>query len=94
MTKGKIVISALKEIFERHGIPEKVRSDNGPLFDRREFIHLAREWGIQLRSSGPYYAQSNGEADRSVQTIKNMKSLLVLQNFTIARKSGNILLAY
>ena len=29
-----------------------------------------------------------------IQTLLNVKSLLVLQNFTIARKSGIIVLAY
>ena len=66
------VIYALKEIFARHGIPEKVRSDNGPPFDCAEFTHFAKQWDIELVPSSPKYQQSNGEVERAVQTIKNI----------------------
>eukprot|EP00795_Rhopilema_esculentum_P001597 gene1597-16054_t len=75
MSRGKgaaNVINKLKDVFARHGIPEEIRSDNGPPFDSGEFACFAKEWGIQLSSSSPYYLQSNGEAERSVQTIKNI----------------------
>ena len=75
MNKGKRapdVINTLKDVFARHGIPEEIRSDNGPPFDSSEFTHFAQEWDILLSPSSPYYPQSNGEAERSVQTIKNI----------------------
>ncbi len=75
MNKGKRapnVINILKDVFGRHGIPEEIRSDNGPLFESSEFTNFALEWDILLSLSSPYYPQSNGEAERSVQTIKNI----------------------
>ena len=36
-TKSSEIIRALKSIFARHGIPEQVRSDNGPQYDSAEF---------------------------------------------------------
>ena len=75
MNKGKRapdVINTLKDVFARHGIPEEIRSDNGPPFDSSEFMHFAKEWDIHLSPSSPYYPQSNGEAERSVQTIKKI----------------------
>ncbi len=70
MNKGKRapnVINILKDVFARHGIPEEIRSDNGPLFDSSEFTNFALEWDILLSLSSPYYPQSNGEAERSVK---------------------------
>ena len=75
MSRGKAapnVISKLKGVFARHGIPEKIRSDNGPPFDSGEFAPFAKEWDIQLSPASLYYLQSNVEAERSVQTIKNI----------------------
>ena len=37
------IIRALKAIFARNGIPEKVRSDKGPPYDSQEYSHFARE---------------------------------------------------
>ena len=34
-------IKALKSIFARHGVPETVRSDNGPQYSSAEFQTLA-----------------------------------------------------
>ena len=42
-TKSHEVIRALKTIFGRHGIPEEVRSDNGPQYASAEFTHFAKE---------------------------------------------------
>lgn len=36
-TTSKTIINILKSLFTRHGIPEIVRSDNGPQFSSREF---------------------------------------------------------
>ena len=35
-TNSSELIRALESIFARHGIPEQVRSDNGPQFDSEE----------------------------------------------------------
>ena len=69
---GSEIIRALKAIFARNGIPELARSDNGPPYDSQEYSHFAREWGFQIAPSSAMYAQSNGEAERAVQTVKNI----------------------
>jgi len=66
------VISHLKAIFARHGIPETVISDNGLQYSSAEFSKFAQEWGFSLVTSSPKYPQSNGEAERTVQTMKNL----------------------
>ena len=62
----------LKSIFSRHGIPEIVRSDNGPQFASKEFKQFAKEYGLQQVTSSPHYPQSNGAVERKVQTVKGM----------------------
>ena len=67
------IVMALKDIFAKNGISEKVRSDNGLPYNSQEYSHFAREWGFQIAPSSPRYAQSNGEAERAVQTVKKIR---------------------
>ena len=66
------MINHLKAIFARHGIPETVISDNGPQYSSAEFAKFAEDWGFTHITSSPKYPQSNGEAERMVQTTKNL----------------------
>ena len=63
---------SLRSVFTRHGIPEIVRSDNGPQYDAAEFAKLAKDWEFKHVTSSPFCAQSNGEAERALQTAKNL----------------------
>ena len=42
-----------------------------PIFTSQEFRDFTRTWGIQHRITSPTNAQSNGQAEHFVQTIKN-----------------------
>ena len=69
---SKAVIRHLKAIMSLHGIPDVIVSDNGPQFASSEFLQFAEEYGFVHTTSSPRYPQSNGEAERAVQTIKRM----------------------
>ena len=64
------VISVLKQLFGQHGIPHKLLSDNGPQYDCVEFRTFAADWGFKHVTSSPRYPQSNGFAERMIQTVK------------------------
>ena len=66
------VIRKMRKIFGRHGYPDIVYSDNGPCYASDEFRKFAEESEFQHVTSSPTYAQSNGLAERMVQTVKNM----------------------
>ena len=65
------VISCLKAIFGRLGIPEFFMSDNMP-FNSREFRSFARDYDFQLITSSPHYPRSNGMAEMAVKLVKSM----------------------
>ena len=71
-TSSTAVISALKTIFARFGIPDTVRSDNGPQFDSAEFAEFAKGYGFSHKTSSPRFPQSNGLVERMVKTVKQL----------------------
>jgi len=66
------VINSVKSIFARHGVPETVISDNARYYTSQEFTLFASEYGFKHLTSNPRRPSENGEAERAVQTIKNL----------------------
>lgn len=66
------VISALKPIFVGYGIPEELVSDNGPQYAPQEVSDFAKEYNFQHTTSSQHFPQSNGHAQRVVQTVKKL----------------------
>ena len=52
---AKSVITAAKERFSTHGIPDIVISDNGPCFSALSFQEFAAKYGFLLTTSSPRY---------------------------------------
>ena len=71
-TTSSAIITALKAVFSRHGLPEVVRSDNGPQYSSHEFARFADTSNFKHVTSSSLYPQSNGQAERAVQTVKNI----------------------
>ena len=65
-------IHVLKSHFRRHGIPLKLRTDNGPQYSSQEFVDFCKAYDIEHHTSSPYHPQSNGSAERAVQTVKRL----------------------
>ncbi|XP_061877492.1 kinesin-1 heavy chain-like isoform X3 [Entelurus aequoreus] len=62
----------MKAVFSRQGIARRVISDNGPCYNSSEFKQFAESWGFQHITSSPHYPQSNGLAEKTVQTAKRI----------------------
>ncbi len=73
-TTSKVIIQHLKSLFSHHGIPEILRSDNGPQFSSLEFAKFASTYEFQHTTSSPRFPQSNGQVERFVKTMKAMMS--------------------
>ncbi len=66
------VIAHLKFVFEEHGIPSKLVTDNGPQYASATFQEFSRSYGFTYVTSSPLYPQSNGLSERTVQTVKGL----------------------
>ena len=84
-------ITHLKSLFARYGIPDKLISDNGPQYSSDAFKSFAKSYGFDHITTSPHFPQANGQAERTVQTVKSLLkksedpylALLAYRNTTI-----------
>ena len=79
-TSSTTVISHIKSIFARFGIPKIVVSDNGPQFSSSVFKQFARDWDFQHVTSSPKYPRSNSMAESGVKVAKGVFKKTYLAN--------------
>ncbi|CAF1043728.1 unnamed protein product [Brachionus calyciflorus] len=66
----KVVINRCNRLYSIVGIPEIVRSDNGPPFNSKEFADFAKHMGFKHRKITPYWPQANGQVESFMKKIK------------------------
>ncbi len=66
------VITELKAIFARFGVPATVISDNSPQYASKDMSEFASKYNFHHVMSSLYYSQSNGLAERAVRTTKEL----------------------
>lgn len=70
--QASTVINAMKSVFARFGSPDQLISDNGPPFSSAKFAEFTKFWEIHHVTSSPGFPQSNGQVERTVQTVKGL----------------------
>ena len=78
-TTSNSIVTTLKSIFSRHGIPAAFVSGNGPQFASMKMMEFASKYGFRHVTSSPRFPQSNGLAERTVKgelTLKFWMSFL------------------
>ncbi|GJR63089.1 putative reverse transcriptase domain-containing protein [Tanacetum coccineum] len=68
----------LKEIVCRHGVPVLIISDRDNHFTSRFWISLQEALGTNLDMSTTYHPQTDGQSERTIQTIKDMLRTCVI----------------
>jgi transposase InsO family protein len=67
---SKDVVNFIKEhVIHRFGIPQTITTDGGSVFISEEFRKFTADVGIKLIRLSPYYAQVNGQAEASNQSL-------------------------
>ena len=68
-TTAEKVIDCLDEMFSRHGLPETLKSDNGPQFRSEEFKTFCELNGIMPLKVTAKWPQANGEVERQNDSL-------------------------
>ncbi|GJX48506.1 putative reverse transcriptase domain-containing protein [Tanacetum coccineum] len=68
----------MKEIVVRHGIPVSIISDHDSHFTSRVWQSLHKALGTQLNLSTAYHPQTDGQSERTIQTLEDMLRACVI----------------
>ena len=68
-TSFKSVIPKLEKILSSFGIPEVIKTDNGPPFNGREFAEFCQQLGIKHQKVTPLWPEANGLVERFMRNL-------------------------
>ena len=67
------------EIVKLHGVPVSIVSDQDPRFTSRFWPKLQKALGTSLHFSTAFHPQTNGQSERTIQTLEDMLRACVLE---------------
>ena len=68
----RLVQLYLKEVVTRHGVPVTIVSDRDPRFNSRFWRQFQECLCTKLKMSTTYHPQTDGQSERTIQTIEDM----------------------
>ncbi|GKB33138.1 putative reverse transcriptase domain-containing protein [Tanacetum coccineum] len=68
----------IKEIVSRHGVPISIISDRDSHFTSRFWQSLQNALGTQLHMSTTYHPETDGQSERTIQTLEDMLRACVI----------------
>ncbi|KAG7298724.1 hypothetical protein JYU34_017133 [Plutella xylostella] len=93
-TTAQAVITVLRDIWAKFGLPKQTVSDNGPPFSSVEFQQFLSHNGIEHIFSSPYHPASNGAAENAVKICKRAIKKALKQKLDVDVALNRFLLAY
>ncbi|GJR41822.1 putative reverse transcriptase domain-containing protein [Tanacetum coccineum] len=74
----KLARMYLKEVVTRHGIPVSIICDRDPRFASNFWRSLQKALGTSLDMSTAYHSQTDGQSERTIQTLEDMLRACVI----------------
>jgi transposase InsO family protein len=68
----------ISEIVRLHGVPQKIISDRGSVFTGRFWTSFQEALGTQLNFSTAYHPETDGQTERTNQTLEDMLRMYVM----------------
>ena len=93
-TAAETLIPKLHKILCTHGIPEVIKSDNGPPFNGEKIKEYARRQGFQHRRIEPEHPESNGLAENFMRMLTKVAHTAYVEGQDPKQAVNNFLLNY
>ncbi|GJZ12604.1 putative reverse transcriptase domain-containing protein [Tanacetum coccineum] len=77
-TLDKLTRQCLKEVVSRHGVPVSIISDRNGKFTSHFWKSLNKALGTRLDMRTAYHPQTDGQSERTIQTLEDMLRACVL----------------
>ncbi|GJX62079.1 putative reverse transcriptase domain-containing protein [Tanacetum coccineum] len=74
----KLTRQYLKEVVSRHGVPVSIISDRDGRFVSQFWQSLQEAFGTQLDMSTAYHPETDGQSERTIQTLEDMLRACVM----------------
>ncbi|CAF1461024.1 unnamed protein product [Adineta ricciae] len=91
---SQITINALSSLFACFSLCQMILSDNGTQFTSSEFQDFCSRNGIDHVRTAPAHAQSNGRAERYVETVKSAFAKIVHEGGSVTEAVMNFIFNY
>ena len=88
------VIAAMEKMFAVHGIPDVIRTDNGPPFNSKDFKNFAKQNGFHCEKVTPLWPKANGQAEAFMKCLGKVVRMAHIENRDWKKALDNFLLAY
>jgi transposase InsO family protein len=93
-TSFKYVVPQLENLFTLMGIPEQIKSDNGPPFNGHEFANFCTHFGIKHNKVTPLYPQANGLCENFMKNLNKIIKNSVNSNISYKEELLSFLRSY
>ena len=93
-TNADSIIQAMEKMFSVHGIPDTIRTDNGPPFNSKAYKDFSKRSGFQTQKVTPLWPQANGQAESFMKCLGKVVRTAHIEKKDWQRALDNFLLAY
>ena len=93
-TSAKAVIPKLERIFATHGIPQVIKSDNGPPFSSAEIRDFLNEHGSAHQHITPLWPQANAQAENFMKPLTKAVRAAIINKQNWRKELNKFLLNY
>ena len=93
-TTSAKIIEALTDIFETHGIPVSLKSDNGSQFISGEFKQFVKSMGISQHLVTPRWPEANGEVERQNRSLMKRIKIAYAEGLDYKAEVRKYIVAY